>query len=227
MTENHKSIQTNIKHNEIYDNDDIHIYFAVEDNGTCFKIIIENKLDDDIEIDWNKTSFIDNGKMNGNFVYNSIAPINFNQQRQPEIIPAKLSMDKKIYPRINVESWRDIKDLTIGEIGIYLIYKTGNIEKRIKLLVKNNAKDKPITFYDVLYVLIGIAYLIFLILSIIGFNAIGFSFFIPFLCAVFFAYMAQMAFSVCEDFTFASLFGLLFGGICGLISLVCLCSWFL
>lgn len=54
-----------------YSDENVDIVFSIK-NNIFFNINIENKSNNDIEIDWNKTSFIENQIMNGNFMYNGI-----------------------------------------------------------------------------------------------------------------------------------------------------------
>lgn len=55
-----------------YSDENVDIVFSIK-NNIFFNINIENKSNNDIEIDWNKTSFIENQIMNGNFMYNGIS----------------------------------------------------------------------------------------------------------------------------------------------------------
>ena len=187
-------------------------------------IKIENKSNTDIEIDWNKTSFIENKIMNGNFMYNGIAPINRNNKRPPEIIPTECSINKNIVPTINLIDWENIKVLSEGEIGIYLIYKINEIEKRIKLLInhKNKIEESSDEFSVSEWVMIVLSILavILIVRGLIVVPGYLFGCFVP---ASLFAFVAKLLLSICKDKEVGIielLFGICFGGFFALLTLL-------
>lgn len=208
-----------------YSDENIDIVFSIK-NNIFFNINIENKSDKDIEIDWNKTSFIDNKKMNGNFMYNGIAPINRNSERPVEIIQSECSISKKIVPSINLIDWQDINNLSEGEIGIYLVYKIDGKEKRVKLLInhKYETNEVPDDLNPTEWIMIVLSILA-AILVVRGFIVVPGYLFECFVPASFFAFVAKSLLSICKDKEIGIiefLFGICFGGLFALLTLLAL-----
>lgn len=64
-----------------------------------FRLKVINKTDKELEIDWNKTRYIYNGRDIGVFVFKGIQPENIkNSTVPPDIIPAGKSFTKDISP---------------------------------------------------------------------------------------------------------------------------------
>lgn len=207
-----------------YSDENVDIVFSIK-NNIFFNINIENKSNNDIEIDWNKTSFIENQIMNGNFMYNGIAPINSNNKRPPEIIPAECSINKNIVPAINLINWENIKDLADGEIGIYLVYKINEVEKRTKLLINHKNKIEASDKFNVSEGIMIILSILAAILVVRGFIVVPGYLFECFVPASFFAFVAKSLLSICKDKEIGIiefLFGICFGGLFALLTLLAL-----
>ena len=115
---------------------------SINDFENYYGLSIYNKSDEDIEIDWNRTSFIKNGRLDGNFMFEGIRYIDRNNQKNPTIIMSKSSSIIYIFPnnlvyfasgRFGGWSHKRIPD---GENGVYLVFKQGSKEYREKLLIK-------------------------------------------------------------------------------------------
>ena len=64
-----------------------------------FRLSIKNKTSNDLQIDWNKTRYLYNGRDSGVFVFKGIQPKDIkNLTIPPDIIPAGRSFSKEITP---------------------------------------------------------------------------------------------------------------------------------
>jgi len=70
---------------------------------TAFKLTLKNKTAKDLEIDWNRTSFIENGSTKGGFMFEGIAFVDRNSPKQPDFVFANGVFCKDIYPAAHVE----------------------------------------------------------------------------------------------------------------------------
>ena len=119
-------------------------------NGcTSFILSIRNLSDKDIELDWNKTLFIANGTTSGGFMFEGVLYRDRNNQKAPDMIFAKGTFTKAIYPNNLVEyrsgqygGW-DHTSMGTGENGVYLTVKVGNEE--IKEKITTNISVSAIT----------------------------------------------------------------------------------
>jgi len=102
-----------------------------------FDLTIQNLTNSDLELDWNKTLFIANGTTAGGFMFDGILYKDRNNPKPPDIIFAKSSFEKTIYPNKYVEyydGWHN-RRMPPGEYGVYLNIKVGDKEIKEKLLV--------------------------------------------------------------------------------------------
>jgi len=100
-----------------------------------FRLTITNKADKDLEIDWNKTRYIYNGRLHGGLIFKGINPEDIKNLTIPaDIIPAGHTFSKEISPfillarspiRERVESEPAISPgvMPTGENGIMLVVK--------------------------------------------------------------------------------------------------------
>jgi len=106
-----------------------------------FLLTIENKTDKDLELIWDKTLYIDNGQTSGGFMYEGIIYKDRNNPKPPDIIFAKNTFTRSIYPNnlIRFQSGRFAKwlhdSMSSGAQGVYLTVKLGNNEIREKLIL--------------------------------------------------------------------------------------------
>lgn len=114
---------------------------------TAFSLTIENKTNKNIEIDWNKTLYILNGRTSGGFMFEGIVFRDRNNPKPPDIVFANKSFTKTIYPNnlVSFTSGRgggwEHDGMPSGENGVYLTVKIGNeeISEKITLYI---SKDK-------------------------------------------------------------------------------------
>lgn len=108
------------------------------DGYGAFDLRIKNKSSVDIELDWNKTLYIENGKTNGGFMFEGIVYRDRNNPKHPDIIFAGSEFRKTIYPNNLVffkgASWlHDI--ITSGQNGIYLTIRVKEKEINEKIVL--------------------------------------------------------------------------------------------
>jgi hypothetical protein len=111
--------------------------------NTCsgFVLVIENKTDKDLEIDWNRTLFLDNGTTRGGFMFEGVVFRDRNNPKPPDIVFEKNRFSKMIWPNNLVEftsgrygGWSH-NDLPLGTVGVYLTVRQGQNELRERLTV--------------------------------------------------------------------------------------------
>lgn len=108
----------------------------------AFSLTVENKTDKDIEIDWNRTLYISNGRTSGGFMFEGVVYRDRNNPKPPDIIFAKSSFTKEIMPNNLVDfstsqysgGWRH-EQMPTGENGVYLTIKVGGEEIKEKLTI--------------------------------------------------------------------------------------------
>ncbi len=106
---------------------------------TAFLLKIKNNTDREMEIDWNKTSFMYSGATNGTFMFEGVVYKDRNAYKSNDIIFANSTFSKKIYPNNFVEfmgryGWTH-RNTGMGEQGAYLYIIDGKeIIKEKKLL---------------------------------------------------------------------------------------------
>ena len=88
-----------------------------------FDLTIRNKTNKDIEIDWDKTLFIDDSQTNGRFWYKGVSYTGRYNSRPPDIVFAKSTLKRTIWPTNLIEFRRGKCNhipMDAGEHGIYL-----------------------------------------------------------------------------------------------------------
>lgn len=106
-----------------------------------FTLDIENKSDTDIEIDWNKTRYLHDGKNRGGFVFAGIEPARVREQSIPnEVIRPKTQFSKQIFPLAKI-ALAERKDYSAGKDkpGLYG-GKLPNGENSILLAIQSNGQ---------------------------------------------------------------------------------------
>lgn len=110
---------------------------VISDDIQSYQLEINNKSKNDIEIDWNKTSFIRNGHTDGNVMCSGVPYADRYSPRNPTIVMAGTNQSIDIYPNRLVYfsgQWHHL-NIPDGENGVYLIFKIGSKEYREKLLI--------------------------------------------------------------------------------------------
>lgn len=74
---------------------------------SAFILEIQNKTDRDMEIDWNKTSFMKNNQTNGTFMFQGVVFKDRNNPKSNDIIFANSNFTKTIFPNnfVNFDSF--------------------------------------------------------------------------------------------------------------------------
>ncbi len=105
----------------------------------AFTLIIENKTNKDMEVDWNKTLYIAQGRTSGGFMFDGIVYAQRNAPKPPDIVFKGGTFRKNIYPTNLVEfssgkygGWRH-QNMPQGLNGVYLTLRIGNEEINEKL----------------------------------------------------------------------------------------------
>jgi hypothetical protein len=108
---------------------------------SAFLLRVENKTLKDLELDWNKTLFIENGKTNGGFMFEGIVYKDRNNPKPPDIIFGNSIFEKVIFPNNLVFFLSDMRPrwghtpFHLGENGVYLTIKVDGREINQKLSV--------------------------------------------------------------------------------------------
>jgi len=113
-------------------------FHTFDTSYVIFEFSLKNKCDKDIEIDWNRTLYISQGKTSGGFMFEGIAYLTRNNPKPPDIVFANSSILKQIFPNILVEfngrNWIH-SPMSSGENGVYLSVIIDGKEITEKLLV--------------------------------------------------------------------------------------------
>ncbi|RLB92680.1 MAG: hypothetical protein DRH26_05720 [Deltaproteobacteria bacterium] len=82
---------------------------------SSFMLEIENKSDERIEIDWNKTLYIHDEKNRGGFAFKGIEPTQLREKRIPnEVIPPRTRFSKQLFPVAKI-AMAERKDYSAGK----------------------------------------------------------------------------------------------------------------
>jgi hypothetical protein len=109
----------------------------VKDNDhffVSFYIDVDNKSDEELKIDWNKTMYISNGRMNGVFVFKGIRPEDIKNLTIPDDIILPGSKFKKVISPYKTLAQAPVKKdsgdkgfspgiLSNGQNGIHLVIR--------------------------------------------------------------------------------------------------------
>jgi len=115
---------------------------------TAFILTIENKTDKDIDLIWDRTYYLNDGKTSGGFMYEGIVYRDRSNPKPPDIVFPKIKFQKTIMPNILVEfsargaGWY-ANAMPDGENGIYITLIVNGKEVREKLVVNLSAKYGP------------------------------------------------------------------------------------
>ncbi len=115
---------------------------TVTAGSTAFDLTIKNKTDKDLEIDWNKTLYIDSGTTSGGFMFEGVVYMKRNDPKPPDVVFAHGTFSKIIYPNNLVSfvsgrygGWTN-GSLGFGETGVYLTVGVEGKEMHEKIIVK-------------------------------------------------------------------------------------------
>ena len=103
----------------------------------AFDLTIKNHSSEDIELDWNKTLYIENNQTKGGFVFEGIIYRDKNNPKLPDIIFSGAEFRKTICPSVLVlydKRWNhDL--IPSGHNGVYLTVKIKDKEVNEKILL--------------------------------------------------------------------------------------------
>jgi hypothetical protein len=104
-----------------------------------FILEITNKTKKDMEVDWNKTQYIEGNSTKGGFMYEGIVYSKRTENKPPDVIFPGITLKKKILPNSNVEYLSSIhmwfNKPIIGDAGVYLVINIDGKEVKEKLLM--------------------------------------------------------------------------------------------
>jgi hypothetical protein len=103
----------------------------------AFVLVIINKTDNLLELDWNRTYFMKNGQTSGGFMFDGIIHKDRNNPKPPDLILPGITYSKVIWPNILVEfdkEWEH-RGMGAGEFGVLLSIKSGRREVGEKMLI--------------------------------------------------------------------------------------------
>jgi hypothetical protein len=107
----------------------------------AFELYIKNRVDRDLEVVWDKTLFIDNGKTNGGFMFEGVVYKDRNNPKPPDMVFASGEFTKKIWPCTLVSylggrygGWVHEK-IHPGDNGVYLTIRINGKDITEKLIL--------------------------------------------------------------------------------------------
>jgi hypothetical protein len=113
-------------------------YSLNSDSFRAFNLIIKNKTSEDIEIDWNRTLYIENEQTNGGFMFEGILYKDRNNPKQADIIFAGADFKKTIWPNNLVSfyggNWGH-NEIPPGQNGAYVTIKVREKDIREKIIL--------------------------------------------------------------------------------------------
>lgn len=95
------------------------------------RVTIKNITNEDIEVDWDKTLFIENGSTSGTFMFDGRFYKDKKNREPNDVIFANSIFSKQIWPSNLIEfnvsrySGWEHKDLKLGENGVYVTINAG------------------------------------------------------------------------------------------------------
>jgi hypothetical protein len=123
-----------LKSSNPYFNVELSVY-CEKDGCSGFNLFLENKTNKDLEIDWSRTFYLNQGKESGGFVFEGIILRDKNLRSPPEIVVAHGVLSKRITPESLV--YHDIgwkyRTMGPGDHGILLTVKADGREIRERL----------------------------------------------------------------------------------------------
>jgi len=90
-----------------------------------FDIKVKNNCEEDVEIIWNKTRFVFNGKTLGNFIFRDEDYKSCGKSRPSEVVKGGSVISKRIYPMELTDFEHPFTPLKEGKNGVYVTVKKG------------------------------------------------------------------------------------------------------
>ncbi|MBQ9035564.1 MAG: hypothetical protein IJ099_06385 [Alphaproteobacteria bacterium] len=101
----------------------------------AYQLNITNYTDDDIEIDWTRTSFITNGQTDGGFMKANELYLNRDLPKNPTIVMPRATQKMNIYPSTLISAVNQHFAIPEGKNGVYLILRIGDTEYKEQLYI--------------------------------------------------------------------------------------------
>ena len=112
-----------------------------------FVLTINNKTTNDIQIDWNRTMFIDNGSTNGTFMFEGVNYAKRNDPKAPDIAFPGMKFSRAIFPNALASLYSGYKTYNwvngifeTGDYGVYLVAMVDGKEVKEKMMISVNTK---------------------------------------------------------------------------------------
>ncbi|MBW2631019.1 MAG: hypothetical protein JRC90_04525 [Deltaproteobacteria bacterium] len=129
--------QVEIKANDIFDVE-LEPISIIKNQYNGFRLKINNRTRHDLELNWDKTLYLDKDMTNGGVMFEGILYKERNAQKSPDIIFASSTFEKKIFPNNLVEfagnHWIH-RPLPGGYQGVYLTIVSNGKEIHEKVTV--------------------------------------------------------------------------------------------
>lgn len=116
-----------------------------------FMLKIDNKSASNVEINWNKTLFIDHGQTNGGFMFEGVVYTDRNNPKSPDIVFSNGQLAKTIWPNNNVSyasgkygGWRHGR-MSAGQNGAYVSLVINGQEVNESMFVNLSAVQQAAT----------------------------------------------------------------------------------
>lgn len=113
----------------------------VPDECKSFEVTLNNTTEETLEIDWNRSYYINNSKPDGGLYFDGIIVAQRNSPRSPDIILPKSSFQKALVPNNSLElslfplaHWKT-KTFQGDSHGVYLTLKSGAKEEIVNVSV--------------------------------------------------------------------------------------------
>jgi hypothetical protein len=113
----------------------------VPDACKTFEVTLNNTTEETIEIDWNRSYYINNGKPDGGLYFDGVVIAQRNNPRSPDIILPKATFQRALAPNNSFElsmfplaHWV-VKTFKGDSHGIYLTIRAGGKEEAINVSV--------------------------------------------------------------------------------------------
>ena len=103
--------------------------------SNAYTLNTQNFTDDDIEIDWTKTSFITEGQTKGGFMKAGELYINRDLPKNPTIVLPMANQKINIYPSALIDATNYQGEIPDGKNGVYLVLKVGDEEYKEQLYI--------------------------------------------------------------------------------------------
>ena len=121
---------TQLKHTK-----EINATIDVDRNRRGLILTIHNNTDEDLELNWNKTVFIEDGKTAGKFMFNGVVFSKRNETKANDIIFAGGNFEKNIYPNSKVyliKGWgHSIIGYGVVGASLYIESESGNFREKV------------------------------------------------------------------------------------------------